>query len=136
MVEGFSRLPPISSTGHMIVVSHFLGVEQSDIVKAYEVIIQFSAILAVLFLYKDRLNVKSIPLWRNVIIASTPILAIGYIFKDFIKSIFSIEIVAVMLLWVGLYFLGWWEGISIRDRKVERLEDGKNWFIPGLRRGF
>jgi len=45
----------------MIVVSHFLGVEQSDIVKAYEVIIQFSAILAVLFLYKDRLNVKSIP---------------------------------------------------------------------------
>ncbi len=50
----------------MIVVSHFLGVEQSDIVKAYEVIIQFSAILAVLFLYKDRLDVKSIPLWRNV----------------------------------------------------------------------
>ena len=105
IVEGFTEFLPISSTGHMIVVSHFLGVKQSDIVKAYEVIIQFSAILAVLFLYKDRLNVKNIPLWKNVLIASIPILAIGYIFKDFIKSIFSIDIVAIMFIVGGVIFL-------------------------------
>jgi len=105
IVEGFTEFLPISSTGHMIVVSHFLGVKQSDIVKAYEVIIQFSAIVAVLFLYKDRLNIKNTPLWRNVIIASIPILTIGYIFKDFIKSIFSIEIVATMFIVGGVIFL-------------------------------
>ncbi len=122
IVEGFTEFLPISSTGHMIVVSHFLGVEQSDIVKAYEVIIQFSAILAVLFLYKDRLDVKSIPLWRNVIIASTPILAIGYIFKDFIKSIFSIEIVAVMFIVGGIIFLVVEYLYSDRKVKVEDVD--------------
>ena len=49
VIEGFTEFLPISSTGHLIVVSEFLGLEQSAINKAYEVIIQLSAILAVIF---------------------------------------------------------------------------------------
>ena len=52
VVEGFTEFLPISSTGHMIVVSKFLGLKQDVALKAYEVIIQFAAILAVLIVYK------------------------------------------------------------------------------------
>ncbi len=47
IVQGFTEFLPISSTGHLIVTSKFLGIDQTAVTKAYEVIIQFAAILAV-----------------------------------------------------------------------------------------
>ncbi|PJC70838.1 MAG: undecaprenyl-diphosphatase, partial [Zetaproteobacteria bacterium CG_4_8_14_3_um_filter_59_5] len=44
---------PISSTGHMIVASQWLGVAQTDDNKAFEVIIQLAAILAVVASYRE-----------------------------------------------------------------------------------
>ncbi len=46
-VEGLTEFLPISSTGHMIVVGDMLGIKQDEFVKAYEIIIQFAAIMAV-----------------------------------------------------------------------------------------
>ncbi|MBU4110155.1 undecaprenyl-diphosphatase, partial [bacterium] len=51
IIEGFTEFLPISSTGHLIVASHFLGLNQNAATKAYEVIIQFAAILAVVMNY-------------------------------------------------------------------------------------
>ena len=68
IIEGFTEFLPISSTGHLIVASEFLGIEQNAINKAYEVIIQFSAILAVIFNYKDKFTIKKIDLWTKVFI--------------------------------------------------------------------
>jgi len=45
IVEGFTEFLPVSSTGHMIVTADFLGIKQDNVTKAYEVIIQFAAIL-------------------------------------------------------------------------------------------
>jgi len=50
------------------------------------------------------------------------ILAIGYIFKDFIKSIFSIEIVAVMFIVGGIIFLVVEYLYSDRKVKVEDVD--------------
>ncbi len=49
IIEGFTEFLPISSTGHLIVTSNWLGIDQTNVTKAYEVIIQFAAILAVFF---------------------------------------------------------------------------------------
>jgi len=104
-VEGFTEFLPISSTGHMIVVSKFLGLKQDEALKAYEVIIQFAAILAVLIVYKDRLSIKETKLWSNVLIAFLPLLIVGYIFKDQIKQMFDPTIVAYMFIVGGVAFL-------------------------------
>lgn len=105
IIEGFTEFLPISSTGHLIVASYFLDIEQNSVNKAYEVIIQFSAILAVIFNYKDKFSIKKIDLWMKVFIAFLPLAIIGFIFSSQIKELFNITIVAVMFIAGGILFL-------------------------------
>ena len=105
IIEGFTEFLPISSTGHMIVASKFLGVDQSAVVKAYEVIIQFAAILAVIILYREKINFKEINLWSKIIGAFFPLAIIGFLLKDWVKEIFNVQIVAYMFIVGGIIFL-------------------------------
>jgi len=105
VIEGFTEFLPISSTGHLIVASSFLGIDQTSVTKAYEVIIQFAAILAVIFNYKDKFSIKKIDLWAKVFLAFIPIGAVGFVFSHQIKELFSIEIVATMFIVGGVIFL-------------------------------
>lgn len=105
IIEGFTEFLPISSTGHMIIASEILGISQDNVTKAYEVIIQFSAILAVMIIYKDKIHISKIELWKKLIVAFLPLAIIGFIFKDYIKMLFSIEVVAVMFIIGGIIFL-------------------------------
>jgi len=105
IIEGFTEFLPISSTGHLIVASEFLNLEQNSINKAYEVIIQFAAILAVILNYPDKFNTKHINLWTKIFIAFLPIAAIGFLFSSYVKAMFTIEIVAYMFIVGGIIFL-------------------------------
>jgi len=105
IVQGITEFLPISSTGHLIVTSEFLGLEQTQVNKAYEVIIQFAAILAVVLNYPSKFTFSHIPLWTKVLIAFLPIATIGFIFSDQVKAMFSIEIVAWMFIIGGVIFL-------------------------------
>lgn len=124
VIEGFTEFLPISSTGHMIVVSKFLGIKQTDVTKAYEVIIQFAAILAVVFNYKDKLTPNHINLWIKVFISFLPLAIIGYIFKDQIKELFSINVVAIMFIVGGVIFLVMeWFFIDDKKASIKDVED-------------
>ncbi len=105
IIEGITEFLPVSSTGHLIVASHFLGVEQNSVSKAFEVIIQSAAILAVFFNYRDKFSLKHIDLWAKVFIAFLPIGAVGFVFSHQIKELFSVEIVAWMFIVGGVIFL-------------------------------
>ena len=105
IIEGITEFLPISSTGHLIVASQFLGVEQNHINKAYEVIIQFAAILAVIFNYKDKFTLKKIDLWIKISLAFLPIGIVGYIFASDIKELFNVFIVAWMFIIGGIVFI-------------------------------
>lgn len=105
IIEGFTEFLPISSTGHLIVASDLLGIDQTNVTKAYEVIIQFAAILAVVFSYKEKFTIKKIDLWIKVFLAFIPIGAIGFIFSHQIKELFSVNVVATMFILGGIIFL-------------------------------
>jgi undecaprenyl-diphosphatase len=105
VIEGFTEFLPISSTGHLIVASQFLGIDQTNVTKAYEVIIQFAAILAVIFNYKEKFTLQHINLWTKVFLAFLPIGIVGFIFSHQIKELFSINIVAIMFIIGGIVFL-------------------------------
>lgn len=53
LVEGVTEFIPVSSTGHLILAGHLLGFE-GEKASTFEVFIQLGAILAVVFLYKER----------------------------------------------------------------------------------
>lgn len=105
IIEGFTEFLPISSTGHMIVASQFLGVPQDALMKAYEVIIQFAAILAVLLLYKEKVTFQKRVLWQKLFVAFLPLAIVGFIFKDEVKALFTVQIVAWMFIVGGVVFL-------------------------------
>lgn len=58
IVEGLTEFLPVSSTGHMMIAEGLLGVEMTDFVKAFTVIIQFGAILSVVVLYWRRFSIR------------------------------------------------------------------------------
>ncbi len=105
IIEGFTEFLPISSTGHLIVASQFLNIDQTAVNKAYEVIIQFAAILAVVFNYNDKITFEKIELWKKLILAFIPIGAVGFIFSHQIKELFNIQTVAIMFIVGGIIFL-------------------------------
>lgn len=105
IIEGFTEFLPISSTGHLIVTSDLLGIDQTSITKAYEVIIQFAAILAVVFNYKEKFSIKKIDLWTKIFLAFIPIGAVGFFFSHQIKELFSVNVVATMFIVGGIIFL-------------------------------
>lgn len=105
IIEGITEFLPISSTGHLIVASEFLGLEQSNVNKAFEVIIQFAAILAVILNYPSKFTFSHINLWTKILIAFLPIASIGFLFSKQVKELFSIEIVAYMFIIGGIVFL-------------------------------
>ena len=89
----------------MIVAGHFLGLPQSDNIKAFEVIIQLAAILAVVAIYREKFSFKKIELWKKLIIAYLLLAIVGFIFRHQIKELFSVQIVAVMFIIGGVVFL-------------------------------
>jgi undecaprenyl-diphosphatase len=123
VIEGFTEFLPISSTGHLIVASEFLGIQQTSITKAYEVIIQFAAILAVFFNYRDKFSIKKIDLWYKVFLAFLPIGTVGFIFSHQIKELFSINIVAIMFIIGGIIFLIVEKFLIGNKPKIENIDD-------------
>ncbi|HHL19545.1 MAG TPA: undecaprenyl-diphosphate phosphatase [Thiothrix sp.] len=105
IVEGLTEFLPVSSTGHLIVVSEWLGIVQNEINTSFEIVIQLAAILAVVANYKDKFTLSKIDLWLKVTLAFIPIAAIGFLFSSQIKALFSVNVVATMFIVGGIAFL-------------------------------
>ena len=106
IVEGITEFLPISSTGHMIIASSIMGIHENDFTKAFEVIIQFGAILSVLCLYWRRF----LPNWsfyKKLFVAFLPTAILGFILKDVVDQMLgSVQIVAWSLI-LGGFVLVW-----------------------------
>lgn len=107
IVEGVTEFLPVSSTGHMIIASSFLGIQKDEFTKLYEVAIQLGAILSVIVMYRQRF----FPLTRwafymKLMIAVIPALLLGYLFSDAIDAMLESALtVAVSLLTGGIILL-------------------------------
>lgn len=123
LVEGATEFLPISSTGHLIVVSQWLGMEQTEGNKAFEVIIQLAAILAVVANYKERFTLKHFRLWCQVFVAFLPVAMVGFLFRHQIKAMFSVSVVATMFIVGGVIFLMTERWIKHKSPSVDNLDN-------------
>jgi undecaprenyl-diphosphatase len=141
IVEGLTEFLPISSTGHLTITEHLLGLPvDAPAVTAYTAIIQIGAIVAT-FIYFARKIANLFLAWVHglrspaarqhrdyrlawaVIIGSIPVGIVGLLAKDVISGpLRSLWVVAVALvLWSGVI---WWA-----ERRHDVLE------AQGLQRG-
>ncbi len=112
-VEGLTEFLPVSSTGHLLLVGHFLGFESTG--KSFEVLVQLGAILAILLVYFNKLlaiakGLGSDPKARRfvlcVLVAFLPAAIIGAFAHSFIKGVlFNPWIVCTMLVSGGFVLL-------------------------------
>lgn len=107
IVEGLTEFLPISSTGHMIITSAFLGISGDDFTKLFEVAIQLGAILAVVVLYwKKFFQFNRLDFYYKLIVGVIPALLLGFLFGDAIERMLeSPLIVACSLLAGGIVLL-------------------------------
>jgi undecaprenyl-diphosphatase len=114
IVEGITEFLPISSTAHLILASHALGIKETEFLKSFEIIIQLGAILSVVVLYWKRfLNVEVL---KKLVVAVIPTGVIGLTVYKAIKS-YLLGNVAVVLttLLVGGIALIIFERFQQRD---------------------
>jgi undecaprenyl-diphosphatase len=104
IVEGVTEFLPVSSTGHLILASKLMGIEQTDVHKTFEVVIQLGSILAVIFAFKEKIF-HSVELWKRLIVGFIPTAVLGFTLYKTIKSLFAPETVAYMLIFGGIVFI-------------------------------
>lgn len=105
VVEGLTEYLPISSTGHLIITSWFLGINDQPFTKDFTVIVQFGAILSVLVLYWRRF-VTSIDIYLKLMVAFLPAAVIGLLVKNKIDALLGdVVVVAVALIIGGVVLL-------------------------------
>lgn len=118
VVEGLTEFIPVSSTGHLIIVGHFLGFNSLS-AQSFEIFIQLGAILAALFLYLDRfrdlfrfdtpnqtVSLSGKAGLAKVTLAILPALIGGALLHSVIKKLlFSPLFVAIGLIIGGIIFL-------------------------------
>ncbi|RWO52850.1 undecaprenyl-diphosphate phosphatase [Mesorhizobium sp.] len=114
MIEGMTEFIPVSSTGHILLAGHFLGFHSTG--KAFEILIQLGAILAILSVYFHRLWQMLVDLPRDrvtrhfvlgILVAFLPAAVIGALAHGFIKTVLfeSPSLICVMLIIGGLVLL-------------------------------
>jgi len=123
VVEGLTEFLPVSSTGHLIITGellNFLDAERRDV---FEIAIQLGAILAVCWVYHQRLwrvastlhTSGSQRFVKNLLIAFLPAALLGFVFIKAIKLYLFHPVPVACAFIVGAFLILWAER---REHKV------------------
>ncbi len=136
IIEGVAEFLPISSTGHLILASHLLGLDiNSDFIKSFEIVIQMGAIAAVMVLYWR--SFLSLSILLRLLCGFLPTAIIGFTLYPFLKQyLLGNSIIVVSSLAVGGLFLILFELFypkikEDREQKITNISY-KQAFIIGL----
>ncbi|SFZ86545.1 undecaprenyl-diphosphatase [Devosia enhydra] len=128
IIEGLTEFIPVSSTGHLLLVGHFLGFNSPG--RTFEVLIQLGAILAIVVAYfwrligiaRDALARKpgALRFVLGVVVASVPAALAGVLLHDFIKTvIYETPIVICIMLILGGIILLYVDQLRLQPRYTD-----------------
>jgi len=111
IIEGLTEFLPISSTGHMILASSIMNIDNDQFVKTFEIAIQLGAILAIVMLYYKRF-LQSFTIYLKLAVAFIPTGIAGVLAYPYIKAVLFNPLGVSIALTVGGIIL------IIIDRRV------------------
>lgn len=130
VLEGLTEFIPVSSTGHILLAGHFLGFQSTG--KAFEVLIQLGAILAIVTVYFANLwrIAKALPrdpharrFVAGVVLAFLPAAVIGVLAHGFIKTVLfeSPMLISIVLILGGIVLL-WVDRWAVKPKYHDVME--------------
>lgn len=135
IVEGLTEFLPISSTGHLILISSLLHIPMSEFLVVFEIAIQLGAILAVVITYWEKLF--SLALMKRLLIAFTPTAIIGVLIYPHIKYLLSNPLIVGCTLLLGGIIILFAENYYAKQPEKDSVYSAKDFsikeaFILGL----
>lgn len=131
-VEGLTEFIPVSSTGHMIILEHFITLSSNkNFVNSFEIIIQLGAILSVIIYFRKKIFPINIFLWTRVIVAVIPAIVLGLLLDDFIDSkLFNPYTVVSTLIFYGIILI-FIENLSKKSNidEIQKISYSKAFYI-------
>jgi len=128
VVEGLTEFLPVSSTGHLLLMEHFLGWGDDSFGKSFAILIQLGAILALLTIYFGRIWALATSMFTQwaaarfvigVLLAFLPAAVIGALAGSYIKShLFDVRIVCITFI-LGGFVLLWVDRMNLKPRYFE-----------------
>ncbi|WP_068085215.1 undecaprenyl-diphosphate phosphatase [Polycladidibacter stylochi] len=139
LTEGLTEFLPVSSTGHLLLLGHFIGFESTG--RTFEVLIQLGAILAILSVYFHRLwsiatslhnDKQSQHLTLGILLAFLPAAIIGAMAHSFIKSVlFETPLLICSTLIIGGLIMLWVDRRPMKARYT-RIEEYPYWLYLAI----
>ncbi|WNS76474.1 undecaprenyl-diphosphate phosphatase [Bacillus sp. DTU_2020_1000418_1_SI_GHA_SEK_038] len=144
IVQGFTEPIPVSSSGHVMIVSEILGLGEQGL--TFAILTNTASLLAILYIYRQdivRLTANSIRYLKTknqsyksdfrfvcfIIIGTIPAGVLGILLNDFIAENVSMATIAVMLFVTGIAL---WFIRNMKGTKGESNIKIKDAFIVGL----
>tara|TARA_B110000116_G_scaffold43102_1_gene35566 strand:- start:1454 stop:2221 length:768 start_codon:yes stop_codon:yes gene_type:complete len=110
IVQGLTEFLPVSSSGHLVLAQHLLGVNEAGVL--LEVILHMGTLAAILFYFYNDLEQLVLDFFKGskdavnyvlfLVIATVPAVCAGLLLQDNIESTFNLSIVKWMFLITGI----------------------------------
>ena len=110
IVQGLTEFLPVSSSGHLVLAQHLLGVNEAGVL--LEVILHMGTLAAILFYFYNDLEQLVLDFFKGskdavnyvlfLVIATVPAVCTGLLLQDNIESTFNLSIVKWMFLITGI----------------------------------
>lgn len=115
IIQGLTEFLPVSSSGHLVIMQHFLGIQEA--VLTFDVMLHMGTLVAVFVAFwGDILEIIKKPLERLtflIIVGTIPAGLMGFLLEDFFTGLFSslrsvgfALLVTGFLLWISDRFQG------------------------------
>lgn len=120
IIEGLTEFLPISSTGHLVLATHFLHIAQTDFLVAFEIAIQLGAILAVLYMYWKK--IFKISMIKRLIVGFIPTGIAGFVIYPHIKSLLENPLLVGVTLFIGGIIILFVENAYYTWKQADKVE--------------
>jgi undecaprenyl-diphosphatase len=131
LIQGMTEFIPVSSSGHLVIASKLLGIDNSF---TFDVLINFGTLSALIYFYKSKLKqiigrMFSGKEWKfvlKIIVATLPAVVIGILFDYQIEKLNDyIWVVIIMLIVLGVIFILF--GKPNQDANNQEVEKSATW---------